>query len=131
MPIGWKHGRDNADGFRVHAKTDGNIRYVSVRPMPEYPLFVNIIGDGELGAGRLARSGTAIGSGSAMLLLCSIYLLIAVTRQVRRLSDSKASLTQKSQQLDAALNNMSQGLSMFDGQQRLVICNKHTPRCTI
>ena len=42
----------------------------------------------------------------------------------RRLSNSESSLTQKSQQLDAALNNMSQGLSMFDGQGRLIICNR-------
>ena len=34
------------------------------------------------------------------------------------------SLIQKSQQLDAALNNMSQGLSMFDRNQRLVVCNR-------
>jgi len=28
-------------------------------------------------------------------------------------------------QLDAALNNMAQGLCMFDAQQRIVICNEH------
>ncbi len=32
-------------------------------------------------------------------------------------------LERQKQQLDAALNNMSQGLAMFDGEQRLVICN--------
>ena len=34
-------------------------------------------------------------------------------------------MTQKSQQLDAALNNMPQGLAMFDRRQRLVVCNRH------
>jgi diguanylate cyclase (GGDEF)-like protein/PAS domain S-box-containing protein len=33
-------------------------------------------------------------------------------------------LEQQNQQLDAAMNNMSQGLAMFDDQQRLVVCNK-------
>src|SRR5262249_19187703 len=65
-----------------------------------------------------------IGIGSAALLMCSIYLLVAVSRQVRYLSDSEASLTRKSEQLDAALNNMSQGLTMFDDQQRLTVCNR-------
>src|SRR5262249_11098101 len=65
-----------------------------------------------------------IGFGSAAFLLCSIYLLIAVTRQVRWLSDSQASLALKSQQLDAALNNMSQGLCMFDRDKRLMGCNR-------
>ncbi len=70
------------------------------------------------------QRAATIGFGSAALLVCSIYLLLSVTRQVRRLSNSESSLTQKSRQLDAALNNMSQGLSMFDGQSRLIICNR-------
>jgi diguanylate cyclase (GGDEF)-like protein len=36
----------------------------------------------------------------------------------------KAQLEQQNDQLDAAMNNMSQGLAMYDGEQRLVICNK-------
>jgi diguanylate cyclase (GGDEF)-like protein len=92
--------------------------------VPEYPLYVNMsVTEDTALAGWRQRSAT-IGIGSAALLLCSISLLIAVTRQVRRLSRSETSLTQKSQQLDAALNNMSQGLGMFDEQQRLVVCNK-------
>jgi diguanylate cyclase (GGDEF)-like protein len=113
------------DGFRILGQSDGKIRFVSVRPVPGYPLFVNIsVTENVALAGWLQRSVT-IGVGSMALLLCSLYLLIAFTRQVRRLSDSEASLTQKSQQLDAAVNNMPQGLAMFDGQQRLVVCNKH------
>ncbi len=33
-------------------------------------------------------------------------------------------LEQQNQQLDAAMNNMSQGLAMFDDEQRLVVCNR-------
>jgi diguanylate cyclase (GGDEF)-like protein len=113
------------DGFRILGQSDGKIRYVSVRPVPGYPLFVDIsVTESTALAGWLRRAAT-IGFGSMALLLCSLYLLIAITRQVRRLTDSEASLTQKSQQLDAALNNMPQGLSMFDGEQRLVVCNKN------
>jgi diguanylate cyclase (GGDEF)-like protein len=113
-----------ADGFRITARADGNVRYVSVRPVPGYPLFVNIsVTESMALIGWLRRSAT-IGLGSAVLLLCSLYLLLAITRQVRYLSASEASLTQKSEQLDAALNNMSQGLSMFDSRQRLVVCNR-------
>jgi diguanylate cyclase (GGDEF)-like protein len=113
------------DGFRVLGRSDGEVRFVSVRPVPGFPLFVNISVTESLAlAGWLQRSAM-IGLGSAALLLCSLYLLVAITRQVRCLSDSEVSLTQKSQQLDAALNNMPQGLAMFDGQQRLVVCNRH------
>jgi diguanylate cyclase (GGDEF)-like protein len=110
--------------FRILAKADGNYRYVSVRPVPEYPLFVNIsVTEGTALAGWFRRSAM-IGLGSAALMLCSIYLLIAITRQVRFLSKSEASLLQTSQQLDAALNNMVHGISMFDRKQRLVVVNK-------
>ncbi len=36
----------------------------------------------------------------------------------------KVRLEQQNEQLDAAMNNMAQGLAMYDDQQRLVICNK-------
>jgi diguanylate cyclase (GGDEF)-like protein len=112
-----------ATSYRIFAQSDGKVRFVSVRGVPEYPLFVNIsVTEDSVLAGWRRRSAT-IGLGSAALLLCSLYLLIAVTRQVRRLSSSEASLMQTSQQLDAALNNMVQGLVMFDGEQRLIVCN--------
>jgi diguanylate cyclase (GGDEF)-like protein len=110
--------------FRILAQMDNRYRYVSVRPVPEYPLFVNIsIAENTALAGWLWRSAI-IALVSAALMLCSIYLLIAITRQVRFLSSSEASLLRTSQQLDAALNNMAHGISMFDKQQRLVVCNK-------
>jgi diguanylate cyclase (GGDEF)-like protein len=110
--------------YRILAKADNKYRYVSSRPVPEYPLFVNIsVTENVALAGWLRRSAM-IGLGSAALLLCSIYLLIAITRQFRHLSKSESSLQRTSQQLDAALNNMAHGISMFDSQQRLVVCNK-------
>jgi diguanylate cyclase (GGDEF)-like protein len=110
--------------FRILAKADNRYRYVSVRSVPEYPLFVNIsVAEGTVLAGWLRRSAM-IALGSAALLLCSIYLLIAITRQVRFLSTSEASLLRTSHQLDAALNNMAHGISMFDRHHRLILCNK-------
>jgi diguanylate cyclase (GGDEF)-like protein len=110
-------------GFRVLAQSDGNVRYVSVRAMPEYPLYVNIsVTESAALAGWRKRAAT-IGTGSAVLLLCSLYFLVAAIRHVGRLTASEASLAEKSHQLDSALNNMSQGLCMFDGRGRLVVCN--------
>ncbi len=110
-------------GFRVFGQADGNIRYVSIRKVPEYPLIVDISVTEATTLAVWRQRAAAIGLGSAIFLLFSIYLLRAMTRQVRLLSNSEASLAQKSRQLDAALNNMSQGVAMFDGQQRLIISN--------
>jgi len=110
-------------GFRVFGQADGNIRYVSIRKVPEYPLIVDISVTEATTLAIWRQRAAAIGLGSAILLSFSIYLLRAMTRQVRLLSNSEASLAQKSRQLDAALNNMSQGVAMFDGRQRLIISN--------
>jgi len=110
-------------GFRVFGQADSNIRYVSIRKVPEYPLIVDISVTEATSLAIWRQRATAIGLGSTIFLLFSIYLLRAITRQVRLLSNSEASLAQKSQQLDAALNNMSQGVAMFDGRQRLIISN--------
>ena len=115
-------------GFSVFGQADNTIRYVSIRKVPEYPLIVDISVTEATGLAIWRQRATAIGLGSAIFLLFSIYLLRAITRQVRLLSNSEASLAQKSQQLDAALNNMSQGVAMFDGRQRLIISNTQLAR---
>jgi diguanylate cyclase (GGDEF)-like protein len=111
-------------GYSLTGDLGGSLNFVSVRTVPEYPLVVDIsVTESAALEGWRQRTAT-IGLGSTALLLCSIYLLIAVTRQVRFLSNSEASLAQKSQQLDAALNNMSQGLTMFDAEHQLIVCNR-------
>jgi diguanylate cyclase (GGDEF)-like protein len=109
--------------FRVLAQTDGNVRYVSVRALSEYPLFVNISVTESAALVSWRRRAATIAFGSVLLFACSIYFLLAATRQVRRLTRSEALLGQKSHQLDAALNNMSQGLCMFDASRRLIVSN--------
>jgi len=111
-------------GYSFPAQSDSGTNFVSVRTVPEYPFVVDIMVTDRAALDGWRQRAATIGIGSAALLLCSIYLLIAVTRQVRRLSNSEASLTQKSQQLDAALNNMSQGLTMFNDRKRLIISNR-------
>ena len=45
-------------------------------------------------------------------------------QQNAQLKEQEERLRHQNVQLDAALNNMVQGLAMYDSQQRLVICNK-------
>jgi diguanylate cyclase (GGDEF)-like protein len=111
-------------GYSTPGQSDGDTDFVSVRTVPEYPFVVDIMVTDRAALDSWRQRAATMGIGSAALLMCSIYLLFSVTRQVRQLSNSEISLTQKSQQLDAALNNMSQALTMFDGQQRLIISNR-------
>ncbi|MEQ1769100.1 MAG: EAL domain-containing protein [Devosia sp.] len=47
-----------------------------------------------------------------------------IARRTRELRDSKRALKQQNARFAAALENMSHGLSMYDGEQRLVTCNR-------
>jgi diguanylate cyclase (GGDEF)-like protein len=79
-------------GFRIQAFADGNVRFVASHAVPQYPLFVNIsVTEESALAGWRWRAAT-IGAGSFILLLCSIGLLISVTKQMRRLNESEAEL---------------------------------------
>lgn len=96
----WQEALDKGeDGFRIFGQADGNMRYVTVRRVPHYPLIVNVSVTENTSLAIWRQRAAAIGLGSAVFLLFSIYLLRAVTRQVRLLSDSEASLAEKSREL--------------------------------
>ena len=72
-----------------------------------------------------------IAFGTLLALFCSAFLLKVMSTKVRLLIDSEATSAQTSRELqranvtvDAALNNMSQGLVMFDSSARLIVCNQ-------
>ncbi|MGP0090076.1 MAG: EAL domain-containing protein [Xanthobacteraceae bacterium] len=123
--------------FHSEGKLAGQHRLVAVRPVRGYPLVVDVsMTEADVLANWQYRA-TAIAVGTLLAVLCSIFLLRALSAQVRRLIASEASLAEREARLaeksgeleqanvrlDAALNNMSQGLCLFDKNERLVICN--------
>jgi len=123
--------------YRSPGYFDGIPRLVTVRPLRDYPLVVNVAIAEAAALTNWQRRATFIAVGTLLAVFCSIFLLKQLSNQFRRLLDSQSSLAEreaklaeKSQELehanirlDAALNNMSQGLCMFDRDERLVICN--------
>lgn len=53
-----------------------------------------------------------------------VQALAALKAQTAEILERKNQLHQLNRWFDVALNNMGRGLSMFDGQQRLIVCNK-------
>ena len=52
------------------------------------------------------------------------FILFLIIRQINRQNEEvQRQLAAEKQRLDSALNNMTQGLTMFDGAGRLVLCN--------
>jgi diguanylate cyclase (GGDEF)-like protein len=124
--------------YRSPGNFDAEARLIAVKPLRNYPLVINV---GMLESTALANwrwRATLIGIGTLVVVLCAAHLLTALTIQVRRLAESEASLAERESRLaeksreiegvnlrlDAAVNNMSQGLCMFDRDGRLVICNE-------
>ena len=103
--------------YRSPGYFDNKARLVAVHPLRDYPLVVNI---GVAEAAALAtwhKQAITLGAGALLFMLCVTFLLKAQSKQFRRLATSEATV-------DAALNNMSQGLVMFDSSNRLVVCNR-------
>ena len=64
-----------------------------------------------------------IGVGGISVGLIAILLFLVVRRLSRDHAASQRRLTLEKQRLDKAMNNMTQGLLLFDSSERLVVCN--------
>jgi PAS domain-containing protein len=123
--------------YRSPGYFDAQARFVSVQPLHEYPLVINVAVSEAAALANWYRRATLIGIGTVLALICSIFLLRILSKQLHRLLLSEAALTEREVSLadktrelqsanvhiDAALNNMSQGLCMFNGNGQLVLCN--------
>jgi diguanylate cyclase (GGDEF)-like protein len=110
--------------FRAPGLIDGEARLMAVRPLRDYPLVVNV---GVLETAALATwriQATILGIGTLLVMFCSAFLLKASKKQFHCLETSEAILERANATVDAALNNMSQGLVMFDSSNRLLVCNR-------
>jgi diguanylate cyclase (GGDEF)-like protein len=62
---------------------------------------------------------------AALAIIVVIGMVFLIVRQLRRQhAAAQAKLSEKSQHLDTAINNMTQGLLLFDSKGRLVISNR-------
>jgi diguanylate cyclase (GGDEF)-like protein len=137
MPAGspWYQlvSRDGGN-YRSPDYFDSGARLISVRPLRNYPMVVNVAVS-EAAVLESWRNHTIfIGVGTLLALICSIFLLRILGNRIRRLVESEAASAETSRELacanakvDAALSNMSQGLCMFGADEKVIIFN---PRFT-
>ena len=110
---------------RLTSPIDGQDRLISSRALTNFPIV--IIASTTTSA-ALADWREQIGllitiTGLSVLAIAALLLLV-----VRKLSHqhraSRQRLSLEKQRLDTAVNNMTQGLLLFDAKQHLIICNK-------
>jgi diguanylate cyclase (GGDEF)-like protein len=103
--------------YRSPGYFDSTVRWVAVRPLHDYPLVVNVAESEAAALATWRIQAMTLGTGALLVMLCVAFLVRAQSKQFRRLATSEATV-------EAALNNMSQGLAMFDASNRLVVCNR-------
>jgi PAS domain-containing protein len=116
---------------------DGQERLVTAQRVAHFPLLVAVSSSlrGALATWRHETRGLV-----AITALVELILVASITLAIRHLNHSEAllstharaeererwvtALEQQSHQFDMALNNMHQGLLMFDGSNRLLVVNQ-------
>ena len=110
---------------RLTSPMDGEDRLISSRTLTNFPI---VIVASTATSAALADWREQIGiliavAGLSVLAIAALLFLV-----VRKLSHqhraSKQRLSLEKQRLDTAVNNMTQGLLLFDAKQHLIICNK-------
>ena len=107
---------------RLKSIVDGQDRVIAAHILPNFPAVIAV---GTTSEAIFAEwQNAAIYITSAALLMLSLIggVVFLSARQVEK------KLREQNIRLDAALNNMSQGLSMFDAGQRVVVCNDRYAR---
>ena len=109
---------------RLVSPIDGESRLISSRALNEFPIVIVAT---TTVAAALAdwqqQMHFLIGVGGISVVLIAVLLFLVVRRLSRDHAASQRRLTLEKQRLDKAINNMTQGLLLFDANERLVVCN--------
>lgn len=104
---------------------NGEDLLVSARALPHFPILMTAI---MTRAAALAdwreQIGILISVAGASVLAIAGVLIAIVRKLLEQHRASRERLTLEKLRLDRAVNNMTQGLLLFDAGQRLVVCNQ-------
>ena len=110
---------------RSVSPVDGQDRLGAVRALSQFPIIVaaTTTASAALTDWRAQIRFLIAAAGLAMLVITvMLYLVVRKLSRQHRLSEQRLRLEKL--RLDTAVNNMTQGLLLFDSSQRLVICNQ-------
>jgi diguanylate cyclase (GGDEF)-like protein len=110
--------KTNHGTMRLTSPVDGVYRLASARALSNFPISI-IVTTTEAAALAAWRQQTRFLIGGAVLsVLIIIAILFLIVRKLLQ-----QNLLEK-QRLDTAIDNMTQGLMLFDSSHRLVVCNQ-------
>src|SRR5262249_42018686 len=114
----------NASG-RFTSSSQGEDRVGAVRSLVHFPILIV----------ATTKTSTALADwraqtklqfcAAALAIVVVVVMIFLIVRQLRRQhAAAQHKLSEKTQHLDTAINNMTQGLLLFDASGRLVVCNQ-------
>jgi diguanylate cyclase (GGDEF)-like protein len=117
-------GGGDSGTTRFIGKIGHKDRLLAAHRLAHFPVIVSVAVDT---AAALAiwqkQTDILLGAGGLAALTVALMILLIARQQARAHNASMQSLALEKERLDAALNNMSQGLIMFDAAERVVVCN--------
>ncbi len=110
---------------RLTSPLDGEYRVISSRALANFPIVIVAATTTTVAlADWRAQISILIAVAGLSVLAIAILLFLVVRKLSQQHRDSRQRLTLEKLRLDTAVNNMTQGLLLFDSSQRLVICNR-------
>jgi diguanylate cyclase (GGDEF)-like protein len=110
---------------REKSVVDGRDRLASVRQLSNFPIvIVATTSVSAVLAGWRDQTRLLIGVAGLLVLVIVVMLFLIVRQLARQHRLSQRRLSLEKRRLDIAVNNMAQGLLLFDSSQRLVIYNQ-------
>jgi diguanylate cyclase (GGDEF)-like protein len=110
---------------RLVSPVDGMERLVAVQSLARFPLTVvaTITVESALAEWR-AQTKFLVIAASLSAIIAAVILVLIVRRLSWQHQSSQNRVKLEKQRLDTAVENMSQGLTLFDRFRRLVVCNQ-------
>jgi diguanylate cyclase (GGDEF)-like protein len=117
--------KTSAGGMHFNSLVDGQNRLGAVQELTNLPIMLVAT---RTTSAALAdwREQTRLLIGAACLsaLVIALMLFLIVRQLSRQHQAAQQRLSLEKQRLDTAINNMSQGLLLFDASHRVVVCNR-------
>ena len=110
--------------IRLDSRVDGQDRLASVRKLGHFPIAVVA---SKTTSGALAdwrqQTRFLVGAAVAFALVIAFVFFMIVRQWSREHASSAQILALEKHSLDVALNNMTQGLLLYDSSAKIVVCN--------
>jgi diguanylate cyclase (GGDEF)-like protein len=122
-PLNALGGGDSAT-TRIIGQIGGRDRLLAVHRLADFPMFLSVGVDTSSALAIWQReTDVLLGAGGLAALTVAFMIFLIGRQQAKAHNSSIQMLALEKHRLDTAMNNMVQGLIMFDAAERMVVCN--------